>query len=76
MKTLKQKNEFLSRHLGPREHEIPEMLNVIGVRSVDELIDQTIPEIIRSKKAFTDFVELAERKEKLTGQPCHILASY
>ena len=48
MKTLQQKNEFLSRHLGPREHEIPEMLDAIGVRSIDELIDQTIPEIIRS----------------------------
>ncbi len=50
MKTLQQKNEFLSRHLGPREHEIPEMLTAVGVRSVDELIDQTIPEIIRSKQ--------------------------
>jgi glycine dehydrogenase len=50
MKTSQQKNEFLSRHLGPREHEIPEMLNSIGVRSMDELIDQTIPEIIRSKQ--------------------------
>jgi len=49
MKTLKQKNEFLSRQLGPREHEIPEMLHAIGVRSMDELIDQTIPQIIRSK---------------------------
>jgi len=50
MKTSQQKNEFLSRHLGPREHEIPEMLHSIGVRSMDELIDQTIPEIIRSKQ--------------------------
>ena len=50
MKTLKQKNEFLSRQLGPREHEIPEMLRAIGVRSTDELIDQTIPNTIRSKK--------------------------
>jgi len=33
-----------------REHEIPEMLHSIGVRSMDELIDQTIPEIIRSKQ--------------------------
>ena len=46
---MQQKNEFLARHLGPREHEIPEMLHAIGVRSMDELIDQTIPEIIRSK---------------------------
>ncbi len=50
MKTLQQKNEFLSRHLGPREHEISEMLNAVGVSSMDELIDQTIPKIIRSKQ--------------------------
>ena len=50
MKTTQQKNEFLSRHLGPREHEIPVMLHAIGVRSMDELLDQTIPEIIRSKQ--------------------------
>ena len=29
-----QQNEFLARHLGPREHEIIEMLEVIGVRSM------------------------------------------
>jgi len=52
MKTLKQKNEFLSRQLGPREHEIPDMLRAVGVRSTDELIDQTIPKTIRSKKQF------------------------
>jgi len=52
MKKLQQKNEFLSRHLGPREHEIPEMLLAIGVHSIDELIDQTIPENIRTKQHF------------------------
>ena len=69
MKTLQQKNEFLSRHLGPREHEIPEMLNAIGAHSLDELIDQTIPEIIRSKKqietdpAKTEYEILNELRE-------------
>lgn len=27
-------------------------------------------------KSFTDFVELCERKEKETGEPCRIIASY
>ena len=69
MKTLQQKNEFLFRHLGPREHEIPEMLNAIGAHSLDELIDQTIPEIIRSKKqietdpAKTEYEILNELRE-------------
>jgi glycine dehydrogenase len=69
MKTLKQKNEFLSRQLGPREHEMPEMLKAIGVRSTDELIDQTIPKAIRSKKqihmdpAKTEYEMLKELRE-------------
>ena len=41
-------NEFFSRHVGPREHEVTEMLHTIGVQSLDELIDQTVPENIRS----------------------------
>jgi glycine dehydrogenase len=49
MKTMQQKNEFLTRHLGPREQDIVEMLKAVGARSTDELIDQTIPAIIRSK---------------------------
>ena len=69
MKPLQQKNEFLSRHLGPREHEISEMLNAIGIHSIDELIDQTIPEIIRSKQqiqmdpAVTEYEILNELRE-------------
>lgn len=39
--------KFLWRHLGPRPEDIQEMLKVVGVRSLDELIDQTVPESIR-----------------------------
>ncbi|MDR1666679.1 MAG: aminomethyl-transferring glycine dehydrogenase [Bacteroidales bacterium] len=38
---------FVSRHIGPREEEIPQMLSAIGVASVDELIDKTLPANIR-----------------------------
>lgn len=40
-------NEFVSRHNGPREEEIQGMLKVIGVESLDELIDKTVPQSIR-----------------------------
>ena len=40
-------DKFVSRHIGPREEDIQEMLKVIGVESLDELIDQTIPANIR-----------------------------
>jgi len=38
---------FLSRHIGPREHELAKMLGVIGVESSDQLIQETIPNKIR-----------------------------
>lgn len=41
---------FLSRHNGPRDHELDEMLKTLGVSSLDELIDQTVPKSIRLKK--------------------------
>jgi glycine dehydrogenase len=40
-------NNFATRHNGPREHELPAMLHHIGVKSLDELIDKTVPEKIR-----------------------------
>ncbi len=43
------KERFDSRHNSPSGHEIDEMLKVIGVASIDELIDQTIPSAIRLK---------------------------
>ncbi|MGE0566773.1 MAG: aminomethyl-transferring glycine dehydrogenase [Bacteroidia bacterium] len=44
------KDSFVSRHNGPRENEINEMLKKIGVSSVDELINQTVPKGIRLKE--------------------------
>ncbi|MBN2172982.1 MAG: hypothetical protein JW731_02540, partial [Bacteroidales bacterium] len=36
-------DNFINRHNGPRKHEQDEMLKKIGVASLDELIDQTVP---------------------------------
>ncbi len=43
-------DKFVSRHNGPREQEVKEMLKKIGVSSVDELINQTVPSGIRLKQ--------------------------
>ena len=43
-------DKFVSRHNGPRENEIKQMLAKIGVASVDELISQTVPAGIRLKQ--------------------------
>jgi len=41
---------FLNRHLGPADSDLDKMLKVIGVNSIDQLIDETIPENIRLQK--------------------------
>ncbi len=38
------------RHIGPSPEEMAEMLKVLGVDSLDQLIDQTVPESIRQKQ--------------------------
>ncbi|MDR1055314.1 MAG: aminomethyl-transferring glycine dehydrogenase [Prevotellaceae bacterium] len=43
-------DKFVLRHNGPREHEIDDMLKIIGASSLDELINQTIPANIRLKE--------------------------
>lgn len=42
--------KFSSRHNGPSEKDVTEMLKVIGVNSLDELIEETIPSNIRLDK--------------------------
>ncbi len=45
-----QQTEFQRRHIGPNEMETAEMLKTIGMSSVDELIDKTVPELIRIRQ--------------------------
>jgi len=48
-----QKNKIMSstnfeaRHNGPRQEEMNHMLKAIGVSTLDELIDHTVPAAIR-----------------------------
>ena len=39
----KQVNEFARRHIGSNEAETSQMLQQIGVKSLEELIDKTSP---------------------------------
>ncbi len=50
-------DRFERRHIGPSPGETKEMLNYLGAGSLDELIEQTVPESIRLKKpmSFTGF---------------------
>ena len=43
-------DRFEHRHIGPNEEDTQEMLSAVGVDSMDELIDLTIPDNIRYKE--------------------------
>ena len=42
---------FETRHIGPDDKQVSEMLEKIGAESIDQLIEQTIPKNIRLKKS-------------------------
>ncbi len=52
------------RHIGPSPAEMEEMLEVVGVESLDELIDQTVPASIRQKEPL-DFGKPRSERELL-----------
>ncbi len=43
-------DKFVDRHIGPGNNDIKKMLDVIGVDSIDQLIEKTIPNSIRLKE--------------------------
>lgn len=43
-------NNFIHKHNGPKAGDLSKMLDTIGVKSLDELINQTIPAAIRLEK--------------------------
>ena len=43
------KENFTRRHIGPNSSELNKILSTIGVKSVEQLLEQTIPEKIRLK---------------------------
>ncbi|MBL0315573.1 MAG: aminomethyl-transferring glycine dehydrogenase [Flavobacteriales bacterium] len=51
---------FASRHIGPRDEELTNMLNSIGVTGIDQLIDQTVPSLIRNQKPLNVSDAMAE----------------
>ncbi len=44
-------DKFVNRHNGPRKQELKAMLKKIGVSSINELINQTVPDKIRLKQS-------------------------
>lgn len=62
-------DQFSKRHLGPGQIDEEAMLRIIGVDTLDQLIDQTVPEKIRLKRklkldtALTEFEYLKSLKQ-------------
>ncbi|MGY0603384.1 MAG: aminomethyl-transferring glycine dehydrogenase, partial [Paraglaciecola chathamensis] len=44
---LEQTQDFIRRHIGPSEAEMADMLECVGAESLDDLMQQTVPEGIR-----------------------------
>lgn len=73
-------NNFIKRHNGPRGAEVEKMLETIGVKTVDQLIDETVPERIRLKdklnlpKGLNEYQFLTHLKE--LGQKNKLFKTY
>ena len=50
LEDLKMRADFVRRHLGPGEAQVADMLGLLGLASLDELIDKTVPKSIRSER--------------------------
>lgn len=59
---LTSSDRFVDRHIGPSTSEIQEMLDIIGVSTLDELIDQTVPSSIRMSGSLNLPGALTERE--------------
>jgi glycine dehydrogenase len=55
-------DRFITRHVGPREHEMEGILRKIGVSSLDELIEKTIPDSIKLDKPLDVPEEISENE--------------
>ncbi|MFP4524899.1 MAG: aminomethyl-transferring glycine dehydrogenase [Bacteroidales bacterium] len=54
--------KFVDRHIGPRDEDLPVMLKKVGVKSLDELIDKTIPKSIQLDKPLELDEPMSERE--------------
>ena len=53
-------DKFENRHIGPKDNELPEILKTIGVSSIDQLIEETIPKHIMLKDELKLDLQLSE----------------
>jgi glycine dehydrogenase len=61
--SLAPSDRFVERHIGPSNAEKKEMLQILGVGSLDDLIDKTVPTAIRVKQS----LKLPEAQSEYTA---------
>jgi glycine dehydrogenase len=71
-------DSFALRHLGPRENDLPNMLETIGVETLDQLIYETIPTDIRLKNPWLEHYDEYEYANhiRLLGRTNKVYKSY
>ncbi|NKB89765.1 MAG: aminomethyl-transferring glycine dehydrogenase [Acidobacteria bacterium] len=62
IRDLEMGDDFVSRHIGPRESDCETMLEQVGASSLTDLVDQTLPGSIRSAETFMGREALSERE--------------
>jgi glycine dehydrogenase len=76
MSKINYHDRFVQRHIGIREDELKEMLSVIKAGSLDQLIDETVPENIRLNRnlnvpeAMTEFEYLQHIRQLASKNKC------
>lgn len=63
---LEAKDAFIHRHIGPSEADIADMLEYLGIDSLDSLTDQAVPETIRAE--FPDDLPGARSEQDVLGE--------
>ena len=69
---LEAKDAFIHRHIGPSVSDIAEMLELLGLDSLDALMDQAVPESIRAE--FPDSLPGARSEQDVLAELADLAA--
>ena len=50
LETLQYQDAFIDRHIGPEDGQVAEMLETLGLESLEQLIEKTVPASILSER--------------------------
>lgn len=59
---LSNPDTFVSRHIGPTDADVREMLKTLDMSSLDALIDATVPENIRLRRSLALPASMSEQE--------------